>query len=1089
MTTETSSQDINSVTLGPDWLRSKPVAVFSKNRYGQEEILNLWTAAQCPQSILSIPDLAAPEPVKPACLSGHPEESQVTFPSDSYHSRGLSSDRGRGRPSTRSRGGGVGRGGTRREFSGGSSRYFETPRSADSDNWRRRDPSPDSLPPSLPQPDGPVPVLVNTAEQPPSYPPYPPKSISPTRIDNRETNSWKRTEAFSPPQAISPPQAMEPPSPARTAALQFNSLEEQQHFKPVEDSPETMLRSISQSLYNVEPTSNSSTEAFNSHVLFSNFSDSQGGGGGGMFGSVSSPSVEIPGSLPSQLSVDIPGPLPSQLSNASTSGTTPTSPLDMPQLFNRDTISPQVTFPSSSSSLTPTHHTTSPKPFSGGSPPFPSLAEIGKSINNQVGGEMLRGPGFIPPPQPQLPPQPQQSLITIVTQQSTYRADEMWFYLDPKGNTQGPFDSVKMFGWFKEGYFGMDLKIRRSADTQFTKLEIMIQQCGRIPFQPEDKQSPPPPQTSQLGHITQPPAAVPAWTTSASGSIWGSTVETSSSYNGLTNTFNVDSEQVRRAEEIKKEIDRAVKLEQQRKLVKEEEEIQHLAQLENDKYLLAQRQIMEAKLAEEQQQQEEQMRKIREDEILKSKLFEEEAEKIRQEKERLELERIRQAEKVRHELEQAEKARYALEQERIKLEKERHLVKLKEEELRRRDEEERQRRDDEVRVAEERRAAQQAAAEAKALAKAQEEATASAIKEARRQADAKAKRDEQLRREEQSRREEQARHAAAEQAAAVKRREQENVWATKVSKSPPAQENTNPWANMPKTNVTKSATRTHQPTTKTWGKPDAVSIPLSQIQQDEAKMKKSAPRTQAHPEPVVSRATTWATQKQPSKTRSLAEIQREEERRTTQEQNLNYAQNNDWNPVAGMLEDDPRPAPKKQTKPPPKKPQQQQQQQPKAPTKKKNNQAPLLDMFANSTPKDEFTIWCESQVSGFKNQHIDVPTFISFLRDVESPREVREYVVSYLGDTLSTDKFIQEFIAKRKTANNKGAAPDTAQANNTNNKGNAGGAQQATQPQTTSKRGKRKKMQKVNAASLLGINCTASSDARNRGDIDSVVIQ
>ena len=34
---------------------------------------------------------------------------------------------------------------------------------------------------------------------------------------------------------------------------------------------------------------------------------------------------------------------------------------------------------------------------------------------------MLRGPGFIPPPQ--LPSQPQQS---------AYRADEMWFYLDPK---------------------------------------------------------------------------------------------------------------------------------------------------------------------------------------------------------------------------------------------------------------------------------------------------------------------------------------------------------------------------------------------------------------------------------------------------------------------------------------------------------------------------------------------------------------------------------------------------------------------------------------------------------------------------------
>ena len=62
--------------------------------------------------------------------------------------------------------------------------------------------------------------------------------------------------------------------------------------------------------------------------------------------------------------------------------------------------------------------------------------------------------------------------------------------------------------------------------------------------------------------------------------------------------------------------------------------------------------------------------------------------------------------------------------------------------------------------------------------------------------------------------------------------------------------------------------------------------------------------------------------------------------------------------------------------------------------------------------------------------------------------------------------------------------------NSSSNKGNTGGTQPAQQqPQTTSKRGKRKKMQKVNAASLLGINCTASSDARNRGDIDTVVIQ
>ena len=68
---------------------------------------------------------------------------------------------------------------------------------------------------------------------------------------------------------------------------------------------------------------------------------------------------------------------------------------------------------------------------------------------------------------------------------------------------------------------------------------------------------------------------------------------------------------------------------------------------------------------------------------------------------------------------------------------------------------------------EERRLAQQAAAEAKALAKAQEEAKKKQLAEER------------------ARKEEQAR-----------KREQENVWGSRAAQSPPAQENTNPWANI-----------------------------------------------------------------------------------------------------------------------------------------------------------------------------------------------------------------------------------------------------------------------------------------------------
>eukprot|EP00116_Pleurobrachia_bachei_P005838 sb/3466100/ len=61
------------VSLEPDWLRSKPV--FSRNRYGQEELLNLWTTLpSCPQSILDIPELGSDEPLKPAYLAQYTEE-------------------------------------------------------------------------------------------------------------------------------------------------------------------------------------------------------------------------------------------------------------------------------------------------------------------------------------------------------------------------------------------------------------------------------------------------------------------------------------------------------------------------------------------------------------------------------------------------------------------------------------------------------------------------------------------------------------------------------------------------------------------------------------------------------------------------------------------------------------------------------------------------------------------------------------------------------------------------------------------------------------------------------------------------------
>jgi len=48
-------------------------------------------------------------------------------------------------------------------------------------------------------------------------------------------------------------------------------------------------------------------------------------------------------------------------------------------------------------------------------------------------------------------------------------ARELWYYQDPSGQEQGPFDTVTMQNWFADGYFPPDLPIR-SSDSSFDEL-------------------------------------------------------------------------------------------------------------------------------------------------------------------------------------------------------------------------------------------------------------------------------------------------------------------------------------------------------------------------------------------------------------------------------------------------------------------------------------------------------------------------------------------------------------------------------------------------------------------------------------------
>lgn len=56
---------------------------------------------------------------------------------------------------------------------------------------------------------------------------------------------------------------------------------------------------------------------------------------------------------------------------------------------------------------------------------------------------------------------------------------------------------------------------------------------------------------------------------------------------------------------------------------------------------------------------------------------------------------------------------------------------------------------------------------------------------------------------------------------------------------------------------------------------------------------------------------------------------------------------------------------------------------------------------------------------------LPVPTFASFLKEVDSPYEVHDYVRAYLGDTPEAKDFAKQFLERRakQNANQQKAAP------------------------------------------------------------------
>ncbi|KAJ9599701.1 hypothetical protein L9F63_026450, partial [Diploptera punctata] len=114
-----------------------------------------------------------------------------------------------------------------------------------------------------------------------------------------------------------------------------------------------------------------------------------------------------------------------------------------------------------------------------------------------------------------------------------------------------------------------------------------------------------------------------------------------------------------------------------------------------------------------------------------------------------------------------------------------------------------------------------------------------------------------------------------------------------------------------------------------------------------------------------------------------------------------------------------------------------------------------------------------------------VPTFVGFLRDIESPYEVKEYVKEYLGEGKEVQEFAKQFLERRsKWRSAQKAVPQEddmcapAPAVNPLNS-------DFQEVKGKGKKAKKSKMFRVDNR-ILGFNVTAAQDRINVGDRDYV---
>ncbi|XP_045080767.1 GRB10-interacting GYF protein 2 isoform X1 [Coregonus clupeaformis] len=179
--------------------------------------------------------------------------------------------------------------------------------------------------------------------------------------------------------------------------------------------------------------------------------------------------------------------------------------------------------------------------------------------------------------------------------------------------------------------------------------------------------------------------------------------------------------------------------------------------------------------------------------------------------------------------------------------------------------------------------------------------------------------------------------------------------------------------------------------------------------------------------------------------------------------------------------------------------------------KKVEEEEKLLKLFqgVNKRQQDGFMQWCEKTLHTLNTaNNLDVPTFASFLKEVDSPYEVHDYVRAYLGDTSEAKEFAKQFLERRAKQNANQQKPPQAPQNQQPTlkqqqqdsvwgvsgtsspslyQSNHTSLQQQARFETVTS-GKKKKKQKMVRAdpSLLGFSVNAASERLNMGEIETV---